>query len=332
MLKDRRQISRREAIAGTAFAAAGAATVSLTASRPTLAKAPMGGAPYTPFRRIKLGAFEVMTVSDGFANVSRVFPIFGHNQSAETVANHMQQNNLPGNAMQIGFAPVIVNTGNALVLFDTGNGSGRGPTRGHLTKALANAGLSPEQVDVVVLTHFHPDHIGGLSEGGKPTFPNARYVTGEAENNYWTSKRVTESTDKNMQARSKLVQSKVVPLADKTKFIKGGVDVVSGITAIEAFGHTPGHMIYNIESNGKRLLLFADATNHYVASLQKPEWHVIFDMDKDAAIASRKKILDMAAADKVPTTGYHMPFPAVGFIEKVGDAYRWVPISYQLDI
>ena len=330
MTGSNRGMSRRDVFVGaTAVAATGAI---LSTAGTSFAKAPMAGAAMTSFRRVKLGSFEVTTVFDGFANVPRVFPIFGQDQSEDKVAAHMQANYLPGNAMQIGFTPVVVNTGAELILFDAGNGAGRGETRGHLLKSLAAAGFSADQIDVVVITHYHPDHIGGLITDSKPTFPNARYVTGEAENNFWTSKAVAESSDKKMQGRSKLVQSQVVPLAEKFSYIKPGADVVTGITSVDAFGHTPGHMAYNIESDGKRILLWADACNHYVASLQKPEWHVVFDMDKDKAIASRRKLLDMAAADKVAVTGYHMPFPSIGFVEKIGDAHRWLPMSYQLDL
>ena len=107
---------------------------------------------------------------------------------------------------------------------------------------------------------------------------------------------------------------------------------IPGIRAVAAHGHTPGHMAYLIESQGKPFLIWADTTNHYVMSLQQPDWHVQFDMDKDAAAATRRRMLDMAATDRIPATGYHMPFPAVGFVEKTGDSYRWVPVSYQLRI
>lgn len=119
-----------------------------------------------------------------------------------------------------------------------------------------------------------------------------------------------------MQNRLKVINSNVVPLKDKMKFIKPESEVFSGIRAVDAFGHTPGHIAYHIESGNGRFLLFADTINHYVASLQKPDWHVVFDMDKEKAVATRKRILDMLANDKIPAAGYHMPYPAVGYVEK----------------
>ncbi len=131
---------------------------------------------------------------------------------------------------------------------------------------------------------------------------------------------------------AKSVSAKVKPLAEKTTFIKAGDSVVSGITSEAAYGHTPGHMIFHIESAGKHLVLTADTANHYVASLQRPDWEVAFDTDKAMGAATRKKVFDMIATDKVPFIGYHMPFPAVGYAEKQEMGYRFVPVTYQFDV
>ena len=122
-----------------------------------------------------------------------------------------------------------------------------------------------------------------------------------------------------------------MPLKDKMTFVKKDGEAVAGIRAVEAFGHTPGQMAWHIESGGKRLLIGADFCNHYVLSLRYPKWHVSFDADKDKAVETRLRLLDMLSAERIPFTSYHMPFPAVGFVEKSADGgYRFVPASYQL--
>ena len=165
-------------------------------------------------------------------------------------------------------------------------------------------------------------------DNGAPLAPKARYVIGEAEYAFWSSPDRANGPTANA---AKIVQANVVPLKDKMTFVKNEGEVVSGIRAIEAFGHTPGHMAWHVESQGKRLLIGADFCNHYVLSLRYPKWHVSFDADKDQAVATRLKLLDMLSVDRVPFTSYHMPFPAVGFVEKGADGgYRFVPASYQL--
>lgn len=326
------KLSRRGLLTG-AIGTAAAASLSSGLASPVSAKAPMMGGLRQGFYRFKLGGFEVTTIYDGAVNVPKVHPIFGNNQKLDDVQSHMAANNLPGDKMMIPFTPVIVNTGKEVILFDAGNGAARrGKGAGLLASQLASAGFTADQIDIVAITHCHPDHIGGLMEGGKPLFSNARYVCGSTEYNFWSKKEHVESSNAKMASRAKLVQNNVVSLADKMTFIKPGEDVVTGVTSVGCFGHTPGHMAYHLQSGGKRFLVWGDVANHYVASVQKPEWHVIFDMDKEMAIESRKKILGMVAADKIPAAGYHMPFPAAGFVEQKGDGFRWVPASYQLDL
>lgn len=312
------------------FALAAAAPLVAAAPGMASAAAPMQG-PSTPTHyRFQLGGFEVTTIFDGAVALDGPHPIFGQDQDAADVEALAEANFLPPKRMEIGFTPVIVNTGSEVVLFDAGNGVMRREVgAGQLYSRLAAAGFTPDQIDVVVITHMHPDHIAGLMEDGAPAFPNARYVTIAAEYDFWSKpERMSGGTER----VAKLVDSNVKPLAEKFSFISYGDDAATGITAIDASGHTPGHAVYNIESDGKRFILFADTTNHYVASLQKPDWHVRFDMDKAKAGATRRKILDMIAADRVPSAGYHMPFPAVGFVEAMGDGFRWVPASYQLRV
>lgn len=320
-------VSRR----GVLAAGAGALAFPMIAgaAAPARAAAPMAG-PSTPEHyRFKLGQFEVTTISDGSVQFDGPHPIFGQNVGAEDVAALAEANFLPSDRMEIGFTPVIVNTGAALVMFDAGNGARRRPNAGNLAAALGRVGYQPDQVDVVVLTHFHPDHIGGLMEEGQPLFPNARYVTAQPEYDFWSHPdRMSGPTE----GVATLTASNVTPLADKMSFIGDEGEVVAGIRGVTAFGHTPGHMAFHIESEGRRILLGGDFCNHYVVSMQRPDWHVRFDMDKDGAAATRRTLLDMLATDRIPFTSYHMPFPAVGYVERMGQGYRYVPASYQLNL
>ncbi|WP_407494964.1 MBL fold metallo-hydrolase [Pseudooceanicola sp. MF1-13] len=303
-------ITRRSALtAGAALPFAGALS---TLSTPATAQNMMSD--NAKKRGFMMGDFEVSTLLAGTRTVEDPQGTFGMNVSAEEFAEVSQQNFIPADKTQFFFTPTVVNTGDEVVLFDTGlNAEGTLP-------ALQQAGYAPEDVTIVVITHMHGDHIGGLTTAdGSPTYANARYVTGQAEFDHWAG----QNNDG--------FEAKVRPLADKMTFIGDGGSVVSGITGMAAPGHTPGHMTYMLESGDKQLLVFADTANHYVWSLAHPEWEVRFDADKEQAAQTRKTVLGMLSADRVPFIGYHMPFPAVGYVEDQGDGtFRYVPSSYQM--
>lgn len=303
------KMTRRSAL----FAAAALPLAPALMPRAAFAAAEMQGSSTPVFNRFKLGGFEVTTLLAGTRPVEKPNEIFGLNASADEFKAAADAAFIPTDVAQFFFTPTLVNTGTELVLFDTGlNAAGTGA-------ALTAAGISPDQVDVVVLTHMHGDHIGGMmTEAGTPTYANARYVTGAAEHNHWAG-AANEGFDKNVK-----------PVNDKITFLDDGGSVASGITAKMAAGHTPGHMIYMLESDGKMLAITADTANHYVWSLAYPDWEVRFDMDKAAAAATRRSVFGMLAADRVPFIGYHMPFPGMGFVEAQDSGFRYVPASYQM--
>ncbi|PWK59268.1 MBL fold metallo-hydrolase [Roseicyclus mahoneyensis] len=281
---------------------------------PAGAEAPLMGASFARHRRFMIGDFEVTTILAGTTPREEPQGIFGLNVSPEEFAAVSETNFLSTTVSQFFFTPTVVNTGSELVLFDTGlNGAAT-------TEALASAGYSPDQIDIVVLTHMHGDHIGGMMTDGAPTFANARYVTGQVEFDHWAAQG-NEGFDANVR-----------PMADQMTFIGDGGDVVSGITGMAAFGHSPGHMVYRLDSNGAGLVIFADLANHPVWSLARPDWEVRFDADKAMAAQSRRNVLGMIAADRIPAVGYHMPFPAVGYVAPGSDGaeFRWVPEAGQL--
>lgn len=320
-------LTRRRLLKG---AGALAAAPLVAAGGPAMAAAPFLGAVEPRTYRFKLGDFEVTMIADSEAFVDGPWPLIGGNAERADVDGLMQENILPTNKYRPGFTPMVVNTGKELVLFDTGNGE-RGfvprPHGGWLAKQLAPAGFAPEQIDVVVLSHGHPDHIGGVLEKGEPLFPKARYVTGAVDYNFWSSGRPAGD----LANFAALYRDYVVPFADRTTFLDPGDQVVPGISAIEAFGHTPGHLGFDIESAGKRLVFWGDCAHHQVASLARPDWHCVFDVDKEQGARTRARMFDMVASSRVAVSGFHMPFPSLGYVERRKDGgYRWLPHSYQL--
>lgn len=325
------RLNRRTAL--TSLAAVAAAPMAIAASaRPVAAAAPLLGPAQPRHWRYKLGAFELTVIADSEAFIDGPFPIIGANATEDEVRALMRDNLLPETRYQPGFSPLVLNTGRELVLFDTGNGENGfvpRPNGGWLAAGLAPAGIRAEDIDVVVLSHGHPDHVGGLMEGGRPLFPNARYAISAIEYDYWAPEGKHTG---DLEKFAAVFRTNTKAIADRFTFLKPGDAVVPGVTAIEAYGHTPGHLNFRIESAGQAIYFWGDCAHHQVASLARPDWHCVFDNDKEQGAATRKRVYDMLATERIAVIGYHMPFPSVGYIERQGPSgYRWLAHTYQLN-
>lgn len=300
---------------------------------PAHAEAPALGASEPEFVRFRLGEFEITAFNDAAPMIDGPWPIVGEDRPAEEVAALMRARLLPEKRFRPGFTPLLVNTGRQLLLIDAGNGA-EGfvprPVGGRLARLLEPAGVTPQQIDVVAVTHCHIDHVGGLAEEGRPLFPNAAYVIGETEHAFWSRREPLAAPADSVVRKSALLFRKIVaPLRDRTTLVRPGQEIVPGVTALAAFGHTPGHLAFHVESAGRRLLIWGDCAHHEVASLAHPQWSALFDQDKEQGKATRARIYDMAATERLAVASYHASFPSVGFVERAGEAYRWLPMTYQ---
>ena len=279
-------------------------------------------------QKFRLGDAWVTTILDGAQWRTPLNPPFAMDKSEAELQAIGQANRLPWTGFQNSFTPTLIQTGKDLVLFDVGFGAaGRDSGCGQLRHRLTDAGYHPDDVTIVALTHVHPDHILGLWEGDELAFPNARHMIGRVEFDAWMS---GEKIPPQRQANRQMFLDHVAPLAEQMTFLEDGDQVAAGLSAEAAFGHSAGHMMFRFTQQAQQLLIWGDLTNHYVYSLKYPDSPVGFDDDKAQAASSRNRVLDMAATDDLLVSGHHMPFPSIGYVERDGDGYRWVPASYQI--
>jgi len=270
-----------------------------------------------------LGAFRIATFLDFAEPRDGLGASFATGQPESVIRDLAAANYIDAQRYEHPFIPALADTGASRILFDTGLGA----PDGALVSCLSEVGLSTDDIDIVVLTHGHPDHIGGLLKDGAPQFAQARYVFGAAEFAFWKrGEGVREARIRNRD----LFQRTCLGLADRAIFIEPGQQVLPGITAVDAAGHSPGLMAFLAESAGQRMLIWSDVCLHYVISLQHPEWHADVDDDKVEAVRTRKRLLAMAADERLLVCGHHMPFPGLGYVGRMGNSYRWLPVSYQL--
>jgi glyoxylase-like metal-dependent hydrolase (beta-lactamase superfamily II) len=322
------ELTRRQILNGSAAALAATTFTPFTATR-AHAAAPLTGKQAPSFYRSKLGDFEVTVVSDG-ARAIPLPPQFVRNVSNEQVLAAAETAYMPKGSIIAPFNPIVVNTGAKLVLIDTGYGPGIGPTVGLLPATLVAAGIDPKTIDIVLISHMHGDHILGLKHpDGSLAFPNAEIKVPAVDWAYWMSDDNMSRAPEGFQKASFGFNRKIFSnLADKVTRYEWGKEVAPGITSVETAGHTPGHTSFVIASGSALLYFQGDVTNVPDLFLRNPDWHVMFDSEPEKAVVTRRRVYDMASAEKMLVSGYHFPFPGLGYVEKAGTGYRLVPVAW----
>jgi glyoxylase-like metal-dependent hydrolase (beta-lactamase superfamily II) len=318
--------SRRHFMATAAAAAASPAVLSMSST--ARAAAPMVGKQAPAFYRFKVGEFEVTTLHDGLIKVANPNTMIT-NKTPEEIGAALDGAGIPRDNMQNPFVPTVVNTGKNLVLIDTGFGDNGPPTVGAMANNMAAAGIDPKAIDTVLITHFHPDHISGLrSKAGEATYPNAEIIVASQEWKYWNDEselgKVTDPFKPTFAATKRVF----APMAKDVKQVEPGKEVVPGITMIDSRGHTHAHVSYMVSSGNQNLLVLGDVTSNPAIFARNPEWRLWADQFPDIALASRRRLLDMASAEKTRVIGYHYSFPSNGYFVKAGNGYEFVPAMW----
>src|SRR5262245_26697088 len=316
------QFTRRSVLAGVAGTAALAAT-------PSYAAAPMAGKQAPGVYRYKVGSYEVTAVTDG----ARTTPIpagYVRNATVDEVNKALEAAFQPKDQVTHPFTPIVVNTGTKLVLIDTGWGPSPG-TIGQLQASLAAAGIDPKAIDVVIASHLHPDHIGGMrTADGSLAFPNAEIMVHPEELKFWLDdgnlSRAPNPMVKSFFETARRSFDKAV--ADKATRYEWGKELVPGITAVDASGHTPGHTAFVVASGSARVFVQSDVTSIPHLFARNPHWQIGFDMDGSKAADTRRRIYDMLVAERMLVQGFHYPFPGIGYVEKDGNGYRVTPAPW----
>jgi glyoxylase-like metal-dependent hydrolase (beta-lactamase superfamily II) len=281
------------------------------------------------YYRMQLGQFEVTALYDGAIELDTMLL---KNVSAADLQRLLARMFVGNPKMQTAVNAYLINTGDHLVLVDTGAGKLFGPSLGYIAQNMKSAGYEPAQVDTVIITHMHGDHIGGLIDAdGQPRFPKAKIFVSQTESDFWLSQKNAESAPVKAQPFFKMARDAAAPYVNSGQwqtFPEGGV-IVPGIQAVKANGHTPGHTAYAVESEGRKLLIWGDLVHAHGVQFARPGVSIDFDIDQKQAIATRRSIMKTVAADKSLAAGMHLPFPGIGHVRADGKgSYSWVPIEF----
>jgi glyoxylase-like metal-dependent hydrolase (beta-lactamase superfamily II) len=325
-------VSRRHLLSGVAAAGAAAALSPLASAAADAAEQP-AGAQAPGFYRYKVGDYECTSINDGV--FLRPVDNFVRNVPKEEAQAAAQAAYMPQGMVAVPFNPQLINTGSKLILIDSGNGVAMfEPSKGRVGRTLQNlaaAGVDPKAIDVVLMSHLHPDHTNGIrAADGAMAFPNAEIMVPAKDWEFWMSDENAAKAQSNEMMKNYFANVKKIYAGIESKVTKyeWGKEVAPGITSIATPGHTPGHTSFAVASGSSKVLIQSDVTNVPEFFLRNPDWHVVYDVDPATAQATRHKFYDMAAAEKATVVGFHFAFPSIGHVEKDGTKYRLVPVAW----
>jgi len=291
------------------------------------AAAPQGKGQAPGWYRMMLGDFEITALSDGTAALP-VDKLLTHTTAAKVQAALARV--YLKTPLETSVNGYLINTGSKLVLIDTGAAGLFGPTLGNLVNNLKASGYQPEQVDEIYITHLHADHIGGVMADGKMVFPNAVIRTDRREGDYWLSKENADKAPEAMKGFFQGAQTSMKPYLDAGKYMPfdGNTELVPGIRSMAAYGHTPGHTVYVVESKGQKLVVWGDLMHVAAVQFADPSVTIQFDSDSTRAAPQRKKAYADAAKNGYFVAVAHVSFPGIGQLRPDGKGYRWLPANY----
>jgi glyoxylase-like metal-dependent hydrolase (beta-lactamase superfamily II) len=313
------------------FLAAGAlAGTTAALARPAASAAPEAKMQGPGVYHYSLGDYQLTALYDG----TWFLPIddkFVHNASGAQVNEALVDAFLPPKVLPISFTALLVNTGSKLVLIDTGTAGQITDTAGVMLDNLKVAGVAPSAIDIIVISHFHPDHIDGIkTKDGAKVFPNAEIKVPEPEWAFWMDDANMGRHADNAAVHKYFLNARRIfsDIAGAVHRFKPGVEVAPGILSIPAFGHTPGHTAFSVHSGNQSLLAMSDTVREPWLFVRHPQWQPSYDMDGPMAVKTRTQMLDRAASDRMLVEAYHFPFPACGHIVKTGSGYDLAPTMW----
>jgi glyoxylase-like metal-dependent hydrolase (beta-lactamase superfamily II) len=318
-----REITRRALFAGSAAAVAALSTGS------AIAAAPAAGRQAPGFYRHRIGGYELTALYDGVWD-SPIDAKSIRNAKFADVQRALTDAFLQNDKLPFTYTALLVNTGARLVLLDAGTGGQIGPRTGSMVENLAAAGVSPDAIDVIAISHFHADHISGLkTKDNALVFRNAEILVPEPEWRFWMNDARLSTAQAGLRTTFLNTRRIFGDMGERVRPYQPGRELAPGISSIAAFGHTPGHAAFIVASGRDSLLAIGDTAHHPALFLRHPQWQAVIDMDGPMAAEVRMRMLDRAAADRMLVQGYHFPFPASGHIVRTATGYELVPVMWQ---